>query len=139
MSVFVMGLCVFTVLKDIISAVRGTDVELLVTNLDLKSTGHAPDGYTPCTVSRADIYNLEFREAIGGGDVSDSPRGLYVEHRGCTPWNSNSCMLPNIDEPQTGEVIKAIYSRFPDTGNLPPTGPLEPYLTSLNLDTPKRN
>jgi hypothetical protein len=34
-SVLVVGFCAFAVLKDIISAARGTDVELLVTNLDL--------------------------------------------------------------------------------------------------------
>jgi hypothetical protein len=136
--IFIGGLCLLSLVRDIISALRGTDVELRVTNLDFISMGHAPGDYKPSTISRADIYNLEFREATGGGDFPDLPQGLYVEHHGGGPWNPSTCVLPNIDRAQTEQVIESIYRSFPDTGTLPPSGPFEPYLTSLNLSQPGR-
>jgi hypothetical protein len=136
-QIFVGIFCVFAVVRDLISALRGTDVELRVTNLDFTSTGHTPENYNPSTISRADIYNIEFRKASGGGDARpDLPSGLYVEHH-ATRWFPSTCVLPHIDKAQTQQVIEAIYRRFPDTGTLPPTGPFEPYLTSLNLNKPK--
>jgi hypothetical protein len=137
-SVLLAGLCAFVAVKDIISAATSTDIKLLVTNLDLISAGHAPGAYAPCSISRADIYNLEFRDASGGGDSTDSPRGLYVEHHTGMSWNSSSCVLPCISEPQTEEVINAIYSRFPDTGTMAPTGSSEQHFISLNLNTPNQ-
>jgi hypothetical protein len=54
--------------RDLISKWRGADVELCVTNLDLISTGNSPGGYRPSTIPRADIYDLQYREAqLGGG------------------------------------------------------------------------
>jgi DNA gyrase/topoisomerase IV subunit A len=54
----------FAVGRDLISHLRGTDVTLKVTNFDLIRTGHAPDGYSPSSIPRASIYNLDFRESI---------------------------------------------------------------------------
>jgi hypothetical protein len=115
-------------------ALRGTDVHLTVTNLDLISTGHAPDGYHPSTISRADIYNLTFSE--GNGGENSQPSSLYVEYRGGLFVNANTCVLPHLDTNQTEQVIQAILHRFPDTTTLPPTRPNDPGLISLNLTQP---
>jgi hypothetical protein len=135
------ALCAVVIVKDIVSSLRGTAVELLVTNLEFVSHGHAPEDYTPSTIARADIYNLEFREASGGPDGPQLPKGLYVGHHreGPGPGTSSTCVLPHIDKDQVMEVIEAIYRRFPDTGKLPETGAFEPYLISLNLSTAERN
>jgi len=138
-ELFLFGvLVVFSVLSGVISSLRGTAVELLVTELDVISHGHAPEDYTPSVIARADIYNLEFREASGGGDFPELPMGLYVQHHGGLLHNPSSCVLPNIDQVQTGKVIEAIYHRFPDAGKLPSIGAFEPYLTSLNLSKTAR-
>jgi len=135
------GLCVVVIAKDIVSSLRGTAVELRVTNLDFVSYGHAPEDYTPSTIARADIYNLEFREASGGPDGPQFPKGLYVGHHrvGPGPGTTSTCVLPHIDKDQAERVIEAIYGRFPDTGKLLETGAFEPYLISLNLSSPERN
>ena len=136
---FVGGLCVLSLIRELISNLRGTKVELKVKNLDFISIGHSPGGCKPSTISRAEIYGLEYRKASGGGDLPDLPEGLYVEHHGGGPWNPNTCVLPHIDKSQAEHAINAILRRFPDTGTLPPSGPFEPYLTSLNLHLPARN
>jgi len=123
---------VFSVLRYVISSLCGTAVELLVTELDVISHGHAPEDYGPSVISRAEIYKLEFRNASGGGDFPELPMGLYVQYHGGLLHNPSSCVLPNINQIQTEKVIQAIYRRFPDTGKLPPIGAFEPYLTSLN-------
>ena len=133
-SVLFVSLCLIALVENLISKVRGTNVELLVTNLDFKSTGHAPKGYKRSIISRADIDRLEFREASGGVDAPDLPQGLYVEHRGDSLWSPGTCVLPQIDRAQTEEVMNAIYSRFPDTGTLSPTDPSD--FISLNLSKP---
>jgi len=135
------GLCVVVIVKDIVSFLRGTGVELRVTNLEFVSYGHAPEDYTPSTIARADIYNLEFREASGGPDGPQLPKGLYVGHHcvGPGPGTTSTCVLPHIDKDQAERAIEAIYRRFPDTGKLPVTGTFEPYLISLNLSTSERN
>jgi hypothetical protein len=135
------GLCTVVIARDIVSALRGTAVELRVNNLDFVSSGHAPEDYNPSTIARADIYNIEFREGSGGPDGPEFPEGLYVEyHRvGPGPGTTSTCVLPHIDKAQTERVIEAIYRRFPDTGKLPPTGAFEPYLISLNLNAAGRN
>lgn len=134
------GVCVLTIVGGIVSALRGTAVELHVSNLDFVSSGHAPEDYHSSTIARADIYNLEYRDASGGGDFPELPEGLYVEHlsSGLGLWNKSTCVLPHLDKAQTEQVIEAIYRRFPDTGKLPPTGAFDPYLTSLNLNAPER-
>lgn len=126
------------VLGGIVSALRGTAVELRVTEVEFISSGHAPEDYVPSVIPRADIYDLEFREASGGGDFPELPMGLYVKHHGGILTNPSTCVLPHTDKAQTEEVIKAIYRRFPDTGKLPSIGGFEPYLTSLNLNAMNR-
>jgi|GEM_PF-6130274 len=133
LQIFVGGVFIISLIRDILSALRGVDVELRITNLDFISSGRASKDYRPSTISRADIYNLEFREVMDGGDFLDLPKGLYVEYHG----GPSICVLPHLDKLQTKEVIEAIYRRFPDTGTLSPAGPLEPYLTSLNLNQSK--
>jgi hypothetical protein len=121
----------------IISAFRGANVELRVTNLDFVSTGHSPSDYHPSTISRAEIHRLEFRDANGGGaDSPDLPQGLYVEHSGFAPWNLATCVLPHANQVQTNEVIEVIFRMFPDTGTLPQIRDEKPYLTLLNLSRP---
>jgi hypothetical protein len=133
-------ICALVIIKSIVSALRGTAVELRVTNLDFISSGHAPEDYSPSVIARADVYNLQYREASGGGDFPELPEGLYVEHYGAGLGlcNKSTCILPHLDKVQTEQVIEAIYRRFPDTGQLPSTGAFEPYLTSLNLNAPER-
>jgi hypothetical protein len=138
--ILITAFCVFVLLKDIMSGVRGTNVEMRVTNLDLISTGQAPGGYAPSSVSRADIYNLEFKEANSGrGRTEDLPDGLYVQHHGDASLHGHTCILPHIDKPQTEKVIQAILRRFPDTETIAPTLSFEPYLTTLNLSSPRRS
>ena len=60
---------VFTVGKEVRSALRGTNVELKVNNLDFISSGHAPCGYDPSITSRADMYNLEYLRLTDGGTL----------------------------------------------------------------------
>jgi hypothetical protein len=108
--------------------VRGTDVELHITNLDFISTGHAPACYKSSSIPRADIYNLKFGEAMSGD--FEQPSGLYVEHHGIL-LNPTTCVLPHIDKAQTEQAMEAIYRRFPDTAH---SANSEPYLTSLNLN-----
>jgi len=124
----------FVVIRDVIGHLRGTEVTLKVTNLDLISTGHAPDGYGPSSIPRASIYNLEFHEAIEGGEDAPQPSGLYVEHQGFLR-DPVTCVLPHIDKMQTHQVIEAILRRFPDTESLAPPKKGNDYdLISLNLN-----
>ena len=132
-QLFIGGFCATALIQYLVRGLRGTDVKLLATNLKLTSTGHATDDYKPSSIPRADIDNLEFRKASGGGDFPNLPSGLYIRHRGML-WSSSTCVLPHIDEPQTRQVIEALYQRFPYIGPLPPTGPFEPHLTSPNLN-----
>jgi hypothetical protein len=116
---------------------RGTHVELHVTNLDLVSKGRSPGGYRSITISRADIYDLEYRAAQpGGGEVEDLPEGLYAVYKQLMPWDASHCMLPEVGRRQAEEIIQEIMHRFPDTGALAsrPSTPSE--LTSLNLNMP---
>ena len=138
---FVGGLCMVVIMSGVVSALRGTAVELRITDLEFVSSGHAPEDYKPSTIARADIYNLLFCEASGGGDDPELPEGLYVGHHrvGPGPGTTSTCVLPNIDKAHTEQVIEAVYRRFPDTGRLTRTGGFEPYLISLNLSASDRN
>ena len=136
-SLLFVAIGVFFIVKDVLCSLKGADVELLVTNLDFKSAGHAPEGYSPSIISRADINRLEFRKASGGVDGPDLPQGHYVEHRGDGLWNPGTCVLPQIDQTQTEEVINAIYSRFPETGTLSPADPSGLILLNLSKSDPK--
>ena len=128
LQLFLLGIITVAVIKDIISRLRGTDVELHITNLDFISTGHAPAGYKSSSIPRADIYHLKFDEAMSGDH--EQPSGLYVEHHGVL-LNPTTCVLPHIDKGQTEQIIETIYRRFPDTAH---SANSEPYLTSLNLN-----
>jgi hypothetical protein len=132
----VAGLCALYVGWEVVLELRGTEVELRVDNLDFSSLGHAPGGYNPSTIPRADIDRLEFRKASGGGDDPVLPEGLYVEHRGGV-WNAATCVLPHLNEAQTEEAIEAIYRRFPDTGALAPGDRYKSHLTLLSLSQPE--
>ncbi len=118
---------------EIFRALRGTRVELRVQNLDFVSTGHAPGGYFPSSVSRDDLLRLEFREASGGGEDREFPRGLYVEYQSDSAFETCFCLLPHIDREQTEEVIQAIRARFPEIDKLTITRPPGSGLTLLNL------
>jgi hypothetical protein len=133
LRLFIFGLFAVSLVREIISLLRGTEVELRITNLDFISTGHAPSGYNSSSVPRADIYWMEFRKASGGGDEAERPSGLYVEHHGVL-LNPTTCVLPHIDKAQTEQVIEAIYRRFPDTSTFAPSANTDPYLISLNLN-----
>jgi len=111
-AVFLIGL-----LAGLISALRGCDVELRVTNLDFVSAGHALEGYNASTLPRADIFRLEYRDASGDIDAPQA-KGLYAEHRGMGSWSRSTCVLPQVDRAQAEQIIEAIYQRFPDTGTL---------------------
>ena len=122
------------VVGEIFTALRGTNVTLKVDNLDLMSTGHAPGGYRPSLIPRAEIYKLEYRPASGGGDEPEYPEGVHVGWKWEMPWNAHDCILPGIDKAQSEEVIAAILRRFPDTGTLPPSVSYKSDLTTLNLN-----
>ena len=133
LKILLGGLCVFTMVRSFVASMRGTDVTLVVTNLDFRSEGRSPNGYKPSLIARADIQCMEFREASGGGEDAENPSGLYVQQRGIL-LGSSTCVLPDINESQTAQVIEAIYRRFPDTSTLAPSANAEPYLISLNLN-----
>jgi hypothetical protein len=131
--------CVILLLfgRDVLSKWRGADVELCVTNLDLTSTGRSPSDYKPSTISRAEIYGLQYREAQqGGGEFPDLPEGLYVEYSQGMPWDASTCVLPHVGRKQTEEVIQKIMDRFPDTGTLASRPSKPSQLISLNLNVP---
>lgn len=108
--------------RSIASLFRGCDVELQVTNLEVASRGHSPGGYEPSTVSRADVTDLEYRDASGGVDVPEQPQGLYLERDGISRWNMSNCVLPQVSREQAETVIDFIHHRFPDTGALTERG-----------------
>jgi hypothetical protein len=129
----------FILIKDMISSLRGTDVQLRVGNLDVLSSGHAPGGYTSSTISRADIDRFEYRKASGGGgEVPERPEGLYAEWSGVGPWSHSQCILPAISQGQADEVIEAIYKHFPNMGTLSQRKPYKSDLISLNLNPPAK-
>jgi hypothetical protein len=135
----VLVACVILLLlgKDVLSKWRGADVELCVTNLDLISTGRSPSDYRPSTISRADIYDLQYREAQhGGGEFPDLPEGLYVEYSQGMPWDASACVLPHVGKEQTEEIIQKIMDRFPDTGTLAIRPSKSSQSISLNLNVP---
>jgi hypothetical protein len=125
----------FLILKEIIAAARGTNVELTVRNLDFVSTGHAPGGYVPCQVSRDDLLRLEFRHESGGGDDTEYPSGLYVEYNRDSAYDTRVCVLPGITEEQTKEVIDAIRRQFPEIDRITFPRPAKSGLISLNLNS----
>jgi hypothetical protein len=125
---FVVGL-----VASVTAALQGCNVELRVNNLDLLSTGHAPEGYKASTMPRADVFRLEYRDAIRDVDSVDQAQGLYAERRGIGSWAVSTCILPQVDRAQTGQIIEAIYQRFPDTGTLSSVAGQPSSLISLNL------
>ena len=128
-------LIAFGVIKDAISSLRGTDVQLQIGNFDLVSRGHAPGGYNSSTISRATVERFEYRKASGGGDGPDFPEGLYAEWSGFGSSPSSQCILPAVSQTQADEVIEAIYKRFPDTGTLSSNKSHPSDLISLNLSS----
>jgi hypothetical protein len=132
----VEGVLAIGILASVIAALRGCNVELRVTNLDFVSTGRAPDGYKASTTPRADVFRLEYHDAIGGVDVPEQAQGLYAEHRGIGSWAASTCILPQVNRAQTEQIIEAIYRRFPDTGTLSSSDAQPTQLISLNLGKP---
>jgi hypothetical protein len=128
------AILVISLIGEIFRALRGTDVELHVENLNFTSSGHAPGGYRPGFISREDLLRLEFRKASGGGDFPECPRGLYVEYSSDSASETSICVLLHIDEQQSQEVIQAIRLRFPEIDQL--TYPRAPKsdLISLHLN-----
>lgn len=129
----VEGVLAIGLLTSVVAALRGCDVELRVTNLDLISRGHAPEGYRASTTPRADVFRFEYRDATGGGEDAEQSQGLYVEHHGIGTWATSNCILPQIDRAQTEQIIGAIYQRFPDTGTLSQSAAQPSPLVTLNL------
>jgi hypothetical protein len=130
---FLLGaFIILTLIKDLIHAIRGTDIQLQVTNLDLISTGRASDSYRTSSIPRASIYRLFYKDE---GGSNDGPSGLYVEHQGILT-NPETCVLPHIDKAQTSQAIEAILHRFPDTEMLAPVCARNSPITTLNLNHP---
>jgi hypothetical protein len=136
-QVFVGGIILLLFGREVLSKWRRADVELCVNNLDLISTGHSPSGYRPSTIPRADIYDLQYREAQPSGEeFPDLPEGLYVEYDQGMPWDASACVLPHVGPKQTEEIIQKIMDRFPDTGKLASRPSKPSQLISLNLNSP---
>ncbi|MEG9436585.1 hypothetical protein JAO29_10480 [Edaphobacter sp. HDX4] len=133
-TVLVCSFFIYAIVNGVIGELCGTSVTLTVTNLDLISEGHAPDGYKPSSIPRASIYQLEFREPQNVGEGSPDPSGLYVEYEGLL-LSPQTCVLPHIDQTQTHQAIEAILRRFPDTESLAPSRVGRTSdLVSLNLN-----
>ncbi len=85
---------------------RQSVTELKVTEFELSATGDLGN-----TLDRSlrlrwkEVSEIKFRH--GGEDES---RGLYVR-QGRWSW---TCIMPNLDEDQTSQVIGSIHQRFPD-------------------------
>jgi hypothetical protein len=134
---FVACIILMVLARQVVSAWRGADVYLRVTNFDLISKGLSPSDYKPSTISRADIYDLQYRKAQhGGGEFPDLPEGLYAEYRQDVPWEASACILPHVGREQTEKIIQAISYRFPDTGTLASRPSKASVLTSLDLNRP---
>jgi hypothetical protein len=132
---FIAGIVLIGLVRGVFSEWRGADVELRVTNLDLVSKGHSPSDYKPSTISRADIYDLRYREAQQGGEeFPDLPEGLYAEYKRDIPREASACLLPHAGRKQTEEIIQKILDRFPDTGTLASRPSKSSELISLNLN-----
>ena len=76
---------------------------------------------------------LEFREASGGGENVEYPRGLYIEYNSDSAWETRVCVLPHIDKQQAQEVIDTIRKRFPEIDQITQPRPAKSDLISLNL------
>lgn len=59
-------------------------------------------------LSAADIDWLEFQEEVKGPDGPDHPSGLYA-----ASGRRSICLLPDLDESQTMQVIDRIEQKFP--------------------------
>ena len=135
----VIEILAVSTIRSVFAELRGTGVELDISDDGFESKGHAPGGYLPCRILREDIYSLEFRNSCGGGDFPELPMGLYVIHYGGSRSDSAWCVLPHIDKTQTEEVIRAIRNRFLDIDDASRAGPFNHDLISLNLNSPKRD
>jgi hypothetical protein len=91
-----------------VQSMRSRITELLVTNLEFVTRGHFAEnlGSQP-SVSSADIRWLEYREDKSGPDAS-IPGGLYAVLK-----KTGICILPDLNEQQTSEVIGKIEDKFP--------------------------
>jgi hypothetical protein len=85
-------------------------------------------------VPRADVFRLEYRDAIEDVDLPEQAQGLYAEHRGIGSWAASTCILPQVNRAQTEQIMEAVYRRFPDTGTLSSSAAQPTPLISLHLD-----
>lgn len=104
---------------------NGSDVTLTVTQESIASDGRGDHHYSPSFLSR---LRCDLTYDAGNGDEDDPyPSGLYV---------GRTCLLPELTERQTLQVIATIYERFPDTGtesSIPEDGNTS-HLTTLGLN-----
>jgi len=108
--------------------------ELHVTNLELTTHGYFGSDYRGTrSVPRADIRWLEYQEDRGGIETSYHPAGLYAVLR-----SGDACVLPNVNDQQSGEIIEAIAKRFPEFAKQwHSDSPFGEHFTTLGLNQPK--
>lgn len=113
---------------------RRQDAELRITNSELKSKGRFGDSFrTTRRANLADIRWLEYQEDTTGPETSHHPGGLYAVLSG-----RSICILPYVDEQQTGEAIHRILEKFPHLRQQwEGQSPFGQHFTSLSLDQRK--
>lgn len=96
-------------LADVLYIMRSKTAVLSVTNLEFISRAFI-EGWHSSTrcVPRANIKWLEYQEDTTGPETAHHPGGLYA----VLPQGS-VCLLPHVDEKQTGMVIERILAKFP--------------------------
>ncbi|WP_263416278.1 hypothetical protein [Terriglobus albidus] len=95
--------------KDVRKVWNGSDVTLTVTQENITSEGLGDNHYSPSSMNR---LGCDLTYDAGNGSEDDPyPSGLYTGH---------TCLLPELTELQTMQIMTAIYARFPDTGTESP-------------------
>jgi len=91
--------------RDVPKVWKGSDVTLTVTQENITSDGLGDHHYSPSSINR---LRCDLTYDAGNGREDDPyPSGLYA---------GRTCLLPELTELQTMQIMTVIYARFPDTG-----------------------
>lgn len=109
LAIIAVVFVVIFLVREVRKVWNGSDVTLTVTRENIASDGLGDHHYSPSFLNR---LRCDLTYDAGNGDEDDPyPSGLYV---------GRTCLLPELTELQTLQVIAAIYERFPDTGTESP-------------------
>ena len=81
-------------------------------------------------VRASDVQRFEYQEDTTGPETSHHPQGLYA-----VLSFSSICLMPDVDERQTAEIIERIVNKFPDiSAHWGGPSPFGKHLTSPGLN-----